>query len=316
MTTNPFPRKLSLRKFGSKLFYYIGRTQYWSKADLEARTLRDEGMSAKVTQREGWYLIWATQPVWVDLSEPGWNPTSQLSGYVPLPYEYGTKEARDRAIKLLNMMKIPSKAVLYVRTQTRGIMVPRRYKEQALSILGESGRNPIIEGLLSGVGVGLGFFGIKRLMEGKMCNPRGKITGLRIYKVTVMGRRTKSGRLENDEYFVRERTKGDAAKWAAAQMIDVYGKPRSILSIDLATQEDIERYPIIFKKFVRESENPAKPHTEVKVPYLPKCDFCSAKAQYDGKTGNGPWAYMCRMHFVEFGVGLGLGKGQRLVVRK
>ena len=52
---------------------------------------------------------------------------------------------------------------------------------------------------------------------------------------------------------------------------------------------------------------------EVRVPKLPTCDFCSAEAEYDGKTVMGPWAYMCRAHFEVLGVGLGLGKGQRLV---
>ena len=55
------------------------------------------------------------------------------------------------------------------------------------------------------------------------------------------------------------------------------------------------------------------PHTEVVVPKLPKCDFCSAGALYDGKTILGPWAYMCPKHFRIYGIGLGLGKGQKLI---
>lgn len=51
----------------------------------------------------------------------------------------------------------------------------------------------------------------------------------------------------------------------------------------------------------------------VTMPTLPKCTFCAATAQYDGKTLSGPWAYMCHRHFVELGVGLGLGKGQMLI---
>lgn len=60
--------------------------------------------------------------------------------------------------------------------------------------------------------------------------------------------------------------------------------------------------------------------TEVKVPELPPCDFCTTlglepkPAQYDGKTTMGPWAYMCEPHFKHYGIGLGLGKGQRLAV--
>jgi hypothetical protein len=43
-----------------------------------------------------------------------------------------------------------------------------------------------------------------------------------------------------------------------------------------------------------------------------KCDFCSKGAFYDGKTQMGPWAYMCKICFIKYGVGLGLGKGQEL----
>lgn len=61
-----------------------------------------------------------------------------------------------------------------------------------------------------------------------------------------------------------------------------------------------------------------KPHTEVVVPKLPYCDFCNdqgkkVEANYDGKTILGPWANMCEEHFKSYGVGLGLGRGQRLV---
>lgn len=49
------------------------------------------------------------------------------------------------------------------------------------------------------------------------------------------------------------------------------------------------------------------------------CDFCKmegleVQAQYDGKTVHGPWAYMCDNHFAVMGVGLGTGRGQRLIV--
>ncbi len=56
-------------------------------------------------------------------------------------------------------------------------------------------------------------------------------------------------------------------------------------------------------------------HEKVVVGTLPKCDFCAEKAQYDGKTNLGPWGYMCQAHFKQFGVGLGLGKGQKLVLQ-
>lgn len=64
-------------------------------------------------------------------------------------------------------------------------------------------------------------------------------------------------------------------------------------------------------------------HTWVSVEALPPCDFCtmdgrSTLAFYDGATrpsgpGRGSWANMCEPHFGEHGLGLGLGRGQRLV---
>ena len=52
---------------------------------------------------------------------------------------------------------------------------------------------------------------------------------------------------------------------------------------------------------------------------LPSCDFCEQQgikkpAKYDGRTNVGAWANMCQNHFFEYGVGLGLGKGQKLIV--
>lgn len=61
--------------------------------------------------------------------------------------------------------------------------------------------------------------------------------------------------------------------------------------------------------------------TEVTVDKLPLCDFCKdagvdTDAAYDGRTNVGPWAWMCEMHYATYGVGLGTGSGQRLVLRK
>lgn len=59
----------------------------------------------------------------------------------------------------------------------------------------------------------------------------------------------------------------------------------------------------------------------VEVQKLPPCDICVTfgrreviNAAYDGATKDGPWAYMCEDHFVEYGVGLGTGRGQRLIL--
>lgn len=46
------------------------------------------------------------------------------------------------------------------------------------------------------------------------------------------------------------------------------------------------------------------------------CDFCKRehkqKAVYDGKTSLGVWAFMCEEHFNRYGMGLGIGVGQKL----
>ena len=60
---------------------------------------------------------------------------------------------------------------------------------------------------------------------------------------------------------------------------------------------------------------------------LPDCDVCFSSrlpephfnletARYDGATKpTGRWAYMCEEHFTAVGVGLGTGKGQKLILR-
>jgi hypothetical protein len=53
---------------------------------------------------------------------------------------------------------------------------------------------------------------------------------------------------------------------------------------------------------------------------FPPCDFCkedllTKPARFDGKTIQGPWAFMCGAHFVLYGTGLGLGIGQRLILK-
>lgn len=57
-------------------------------------------------------------------------------------------------------------------------------------------------------------------------------------------------------------------------------------------------------------------HEAVLVDHESKCDFCAAVGNFDGRLrGRSSWAYMCSVHFAEFGVGLGLGVGQELIVR-
>lgn len=57
---------------------------------------------------------------------------------------------------------------------------------------------------------------------------------------------------------------------------------------------------------------------EVIVSSLPDCDICKAngekvEANYDAKTNFGQWGYLCEDHFQKYGIGLGEGKGQRLI---
>jgi len=60
---------------------------------------------------------------------------------------------------------------------------------------------------------------------------------------------------------------------------------------------------------------------------LPGCDFCKdyveqgvlskvQVARVDGKTLMGPWGFMCKRHYRLYGVGLGPGKGQKLVLQE
>lgn len=54
-------------------------------------------------------------------------------------------------------------------------------------------------------------------------------------------------------------------------------------------------------------------HEEVEVTDRRRCQFCFAPATIDGATKYGPWANMCTACHAEVGVGVGLGKGQRLI---
>ena len=65
-------------------------------------------------------------------------------------------------------------------------------------------------------------------------------------------------------------------------------------------------------------------HTSVEIFSPHYCDFhvvdskgeqAKVPAEYDAATTMGPWADMCESHFRQFGTGLGLGKGQRLILK-
>lgn len=57
---------------------------------------------------------------------------------------------------------------------------------------------------------------------------------------------------------------------------------------------------------------------EVKVDELPRCNFCTADAEYDFATAMGPWANACANHWKRYRVSdqLGTGIGQKLVLRR
>lgn len=57
---------------------------------------------------------------------------------------------------------------------------------------------------------------------------------------------------------------------------------------------------------------------EAHVEDIPNCNYPHSPAEgkvpavYDARSKSGPWAYMCQAHFDRYGVGLGMGKGQKL----
>jgi hypothetical protein len=54
---------------------------------------------------------------------------------------------------------------------------------------------------------------------------------------------------------------------------------------------------------------------EARVHTMPFCDFHDhCTAQYDFKTTSGPWGNGCENAFREYGIGLGTGLGQKLVL--
>jgi ribosomal protein L37AE/L43A len=50
----------------------------------------------------------------------------------------------------------------------------------------------------------------------------------------------------------------------------------------------------------------------VKVGKGHECQFCEKEAKYDARTKMGSWAFLCQSCFDKYGVGIGLGKGQKL----
>jgi hypothetical protein len=74
----------------------------------------------------------------------------------------------------------------------------------------------------------------------------------------------------------------------------------------------------LYNRYQQRRKDNGVANTQTVVNTKPACDFgCGKTAEYDGMTKMGPWAYMCQSCFDVNGLGeLGLGKGQRLVVKE
>ena len=63
-------------------------------------------------------------------------------------------------------------------------------------------------------------------------------------------------------------------------------------------------------------------HTSVIVATIPPCDLCGGMAIVQDAYADaqlpmvGPWANVCKPHFDYHRCGLGLGRGQRLILRE
>jgi hypothetical protein len=74
---NPILPKGAMKKIGGKIMYYAGRTIYPSKAKMVSDDLKSQGISTVLKRdRSLGTLIYASQKVYPDLSEPVWNPKS------------------------------------------------------------------------------------------------------------------------------------------------------------------------------------------------------------------------------------------------
>jgi hypothetical protein len=98
-------------------------------------------------------------------------------------------------------------------------------------------------------------------------------------------------------------------------------EPQSIAAV--APEDDD---PVLANSAAQDFDRPAPSAADndavVYVTELPPCTIHQltretvVPARYDGATRQGPWAYMCDGCFMTYGVGLGLGRGQRLILRR
>jgi hypothetical protein len=115
-------------------------------------------------------------------------------------------------------------------------------------------------------------------------------------EVALENRRRRASKL-----FV-ERDADVSKKRARLELLREFGKDFKIASLKRKKKKNI----FVATLIKRAGE-------ETVVSERPPCDICGQEAQYDAKTVQGAWANLCQAHFDQMGIGLGTGKGQRLV---
>jgi hypothetical protein len=99
---------------------------------------------------------------------------------------------------------------------------------------------------------------------------------------------------------------GDHSEGTSAELLTLCARTAELADLDLGV--------VLRRELWLAEERAARDHRSVRVPEIPACDFCGEPAVADGRTRIGPWAWMCELHLRACGVGLGLGRGQRLVL--
>ncbi len=164
------PRKgLGTKQFGSQMFYYAGRSSYPSKSELVKQELAQRGIEAKITtSRDLGSLLWTSRPVKVDLSEAA-------SGYynpIPKSTHYKVFRTSDGALMFAGNKKDAHREYKKLGGFGSGYELWITDSTTMPSKKGMTGMpdlNPLLEtigtGLATGVGFGVGFIGMEKLMR-------------------------------------------------------------------------------------------------------------------------------------------------------
>jgi len=184
---NTTPPKGAMKKFGDKLYYYIGRTLYPSKAMLTRHELQDKGIGVKtVSSRDRGTLIYATKPVYVDLTEP-------ISGryYNPMKKKAETKKSDTKGKSIYSVFPIlPTIGGTFVGWWLGDIIKP-----PTDTASGGGG----VGGLVGGI---LGFVLGQRIPTARLANPKRKNPGAKWHEDRADELRTRRRRyfMKNDAY--------------------------------------------------------------------------------------------------------------------